>query len=178
MSHWHRLIPFSALIHYYEIGASIERRQNILAFTYALVDPQHEVNWPKKSKIIRKDYLWEKTCLEAFISTPNQKNYFELNLSPSRAWNLYQFTDYRTPDQIPPVAVEQLALVKFEVQKHTIDVEIDLNLLNLADQDIILGINAVIKTTNGLSYFGLVHPKSEADFHDAQGWTITLLRDK
>jgi hypothetical protein len=181
MSHWHRLVPcvvpFSAPIHY-EMGASAERRQNILALTFAMVDPLHEVVWPQKRKITRKDYLWEKTCLEAFISTPNQTEYFELNLSPTRAWNLYHFTNYRTPDQIPPVAVEQSALVKFDVQKHTIDVEIDLNLLNLADQDIILGLNAVIKTTNGLTYFALVHPKPEADFHDARGWTITLLRDE
>lgn len=52
----------------------------------------------------RKDYLWEDTCFECFISHHYQKNapYIEINISPTGAFNLYYFDGYRNPQQMPP----------------------------------------------------------------------------
>ncbi|GAC1368832.1 MAG: DOMON-like domain-containing protein [Aquirhabdus sp.] len=138
-------------------------------------DPLHQISWQVQQQLEQLDYLWENTCFEAFISTPNQREYFELNLSPSLAWNLYRFTDYRTPNDMPPVRVLEPALSKFEIEDHLITVNIDLNALKLADQEIKLGLTAVIKTNDSTEYLTLHHPKSEADFHDSMGWTIRLL---
>lgn len=161
----------------YSIQAKVERVQNTLRLTFELTDPNNEVIWHPQDEIKRQDFLWENTCFEAFIGTSNSTNYFELNLSPSRAWNLYRFSDYRTPNDIPPIAVTEPALIKFDIENLTISAEVDLNALKLGHQHIKLGLTAVIKTADSLHYFAIQHPVLHADFHDAQGWTIQLLPD-
>jgi len=161
----------------YSVQAKVERAQHKLLLTFELSDPNNEVIWHPYDEIKRQDFLWESTCFEVFIGTPSRPNYFELNLSPSRAWNLYRFTDYRTPNDMPPVAVTEPALIKLDVVNHTITAEIDLHTLKLDHQAIKLGLTAVIKTADSLHYFAIQHPVLHADFHDAQGWTIQLLPD-
>lgn len=175
MTNTYQLIPTQPIS--YEITAQVERHQNRLVLKFELTDPQKDVFWPQESEIKRQDFLWESTCFEAFIGIPNHSQYFELNLSPSRAWNLYRFTDYRTPNDMPPVAVIEPALLKFDVEDHTIFAEIDLNALKLTDQEIKIGLTAVIKTVDTLEYLAICHPKSAADFHDSMGWIIRLLPD-
>ena len=177
MAHWHPLIPFSTEPMRYSVKAKVERAQNKLSLTFELIDPQHELIWQPQSGMTRQDYLWENTCFEAFIGSPDHRNYFELNLSPTRAWNLYRFTDYRTPNIMPPLPVHEPALIKFDVTHNTISAEIDLVALELADMEIKLGLTAVIKTADSLHYFAIQHPVLHADFHDSQGWTIRLLPD-
>jgi hypothetical protein len=61
----------------------------------------------------RLDRLWEHTCFEAFLarkssdSTLLLEEYWELNISPSRDWNLYHFDAYRQ-GQRPEEAVESI----------------------------------------------------------------------
>lgn len=181
MTRCYPLIPFrsekNTVKSSYSVNALAFRKTAILTLQFQVNDPRHEIDWPETQNLERRDYLWENTCFEAFISTPNQSEYFELNLSPSLAWNLYHFTDYRSPNDMPPIPVLEPALIKFEVQDHTITVDIDLNTLKLADQEIKLGLTAVIKTSESLDYLAVHHPKSEADFHDSMGWAIRLLPD-
>lgn len=179
MTRCYPLIPFHSekkLIQpEYSVNAFAFRQATTLTIKFEVNDPHHEIDWPEKQKSERCDYLWENTCFEAFISSQNQSEYFELNLSPSLAWNLYRFTDYRTPKAMPPLRVLEPALIKFEVQDHLITVDIDLTTLKLADQEVTLGLTAVIKTADSLDYLAVHHPKSQADFHDSMGWTIRLL---
>lgn len=161
----------------YSVNAFAFREAAILSIEFQVKDPLQEIHWPEKQKIERQDFLWESTCFEAFISTPNKTKYFELNLSPSLAWNLYRFNDYRTPNDMPPIRMLEPALINFDVKEQKISAEIDLNTLKLADQEITLGLTAVIKTAESLDYLAVHHPKSEADFHDAMGWVIRLLPD-
>ncbi|MBC2664723.1 DOMON-like domain-containing protein [Novosphingobium flavum] len=43
----------------------------------------------------RTDGLWQQTCFELFIKTPDEDGYVELNLSPSERWAAYDFATYR-----------------------------------------------------------------------------------
>ncbi len=43
----------------------------------------------------RKHELWKHSCFELFFKKPGETSYFELNFSPSGAWNFYQFSAYR-----------------------------------------------------------------------------------
>lgn len=177
MAHWHSLTPFSAQPMSYSVQAQVERIHDKLMLSFELTDPQNEVIWQPQDEIKRQDFLWENTCFEAFIGTPSTPEYFELNLSPARAWNLYRFTDYRTPNVMPPISVNEPVLLNLDVDHHKISATIDLNMLKLKDIEIKLGLTAVIKTTDSLHYFAIQHPLLHADFHDAQGWTILLLPD-
>ncbi len=87
-----------------------------------------QLDWPVWDPIQVQftDYLWQSTCLECFIaksyvensaeidsaidSIAEQKNqYIEINASPSGRFALYHFSDYRTPNTLPPSALLQLA---------------------------------------------------------------------
>lgn len=178
MTNSYSLTPFSAHPTSYAVEVSAARQKNVLSLIFTVTDPQHQIIWPHAEPTAthhRQDYLWENTCFEAFIGIKNRSEYFELNLSTQLAWNLYRFTDYRTPNTMPPIAVTEPALLRFEVKDHTLLAEIDLTALKLTNQEIQLGLTAVIKTHDSTEYLSLNHPKSEADFHDARGWTIQLL---
>jgi hypothetical protein len=177
MTRCYTLIPFKITENNYAVEAKVQRIQNLLVITFSLYDDKQEVFWPEQETNARQDFLWESTCFEAFISSPDQPKYFELNLSPSLAWNLYQFCGYRTPNSRPPQRATDLAFIDFKVINKTLHTVINLSALNLADQEITLGLTAVIKTATSLEYLAVHHPKSEADFHDSQGWTIRLLPD-
>ncbi len=181
MTRCHPLIPFDLEknigTNKYSVNAFAFLNAAILTLKFQVNDPHHEVDWPEQQKSERCDYLWENTCFEAFISSPNQRSYFEVNLSPSLTWNLYRFTDYRTPNDMPPLRVLEPALIQFEIEDRTITAKIDLNALKLVDQEIQLGLTAVIKTADSLQYLAVHHPKPQADFHDSMGWTIRLVPD-
>jgi hypothetical protein len=174
MTHHYQLIPFSTLPIAYSVGVTVERCHNKLKLSFELIDPQSEAFWPLANEMTRQDFLWESTCFEAFIGSHDRREYFELNLTPSLAWNLYRFSDYRTPNVMPPVAVVEPALTQFGINQDIISAEIDLNVLNIADQDIRLGLTAVIKTAKASHYFALQHSSPQADFHDPRDWIIRL----
>lgn len=54
------------------------------------------------------DFLWEQDCFECFVQIDN-KAYFEINASPTGAFALYHFDDYRTPNTMPPRATKELS---------------------------------------------------------------------
>lgn len=57
---------------------------------------------PATHELNRADFLWENHCLECFFDVGDD-GYVEMNFSPDGKFNLYQFTNYRTPDILPPV---------------------------------------------------------------------------
>lgn len=72
-----------------------------------------KLDWPlwQQKTVWFTDYLWERTCLECFISSHglsdkdniNKSPYIEINACPNGQYALYQFEDYRTPSTLPPV---------------------------------------------------------------------------
>lgn len=66
-----------------------------------------------KAELIRADYLWEKDCFECFIQQPNETGYLEMNANLSGEYNIYQFTAYRSPEIMPPVASDGYSLHSF-----------------------------------------------------------------
>ncbi|WP_410210552.1 hypothetical protein [Aquirhabdus sp.] len=178
MSYWQPLRPHPLSHHAaqktYSVHAHASLVDTRLIVCFEVHDPVHEIFWPAPDQFKQCDYLWENTCFEVFINPSAHTRYFELNLSPSLAWNLYQFSDYRTPNTMPPQRVHELALTKFEVSGQTISAEIDLATLNLAKQTLNIGLTAVIKTQHSLEYLALSHSIDQADFHHSGGWTLSL----
>ncbi|TVQ57143.1 MAG: hypothetical protein EA366_09100 [Spirulina sp. DLM2.Bin59] len=128
---------------------------------------------PRGDRCADADRLWETTCLEAFIAIPGDDSYWEINCSPSGAWQVYRFTGYRTA-----MAVEtQISDLASEIHHHStqfnLTIAMDLSPLGLANQPLELGITAVIATRAGeLSYWALHHPGPAADFHDRRGFRL------
>jgi hypothetical protein len=68
-------------------------------------------------QLYRARNLWEQNCLELFWGFEGDTSYFELNLSLAAhllgAWNLYEFTDYRTPE--PPQDSQAFDLISLKI---------------------------------------------------------------
>lgn len=86
------------------IKAVISLDDKIAHISYAIEKTDWLFLVPASDLCTRKDYLWEHNCLECFFGT-SDLNYIEMNFSPDATqnyYNLYQFSDYRTPNVMPP----------------------------------------------------------------------------
>ncbi|OLF39022.1 MULTISPECIES: hypothetical protein [unclassified Psychrobacter] len=113
-----------------QIGVCIEELQNIrisvkaslvlserkLWLSYQIHLPSAmlaaKLDWPvwQQSRVCFTDYLWQRTCLECFVSSKvadETTNYIEINASPNGQYALYKFDDYRTPSTYPPLPLSQ-----------------------------------------------------------------------
>ncbi len=68
-----------------------------------------QLDWPtwESAQVVFTDYLWERTCLECFITgdileDTQASGYIEINGCPNGRYALYKFEGYRTPASIPP----------------------------------------------------------------------------
>lgn len=126
------------------------------------------------------DGLWQHTCLEAFMALPGEQAYREFNFSPSGQWAAYRFSAARVrqahDDAAQPVVTPALSCHQ---TTRTLQLEAWLPSHALpaarAGQPLLIGLSAVIETTDGqLSYWGLHHPGERPDFHHPGARTLSL----
>ena len=84
-----------------------EAEHAVLELTYEIKLPMpalaEQLCWPSwdKELVGFEDYLWQRTCLECFI-TNDIKSYVEINVSPDGRYAIYHFENYRHPSTLPP----------------------------------------------------------------------------
>lgn len=142
---------------------------------YWLRDPNHLIQWPAPvSEHPRQDFLWEDTCFEIFIGIKDEDEYREVNLSPSQAWQVYQFEEYRYPEDMPPQAAYDIELNSLKRTHYGLNVSLDLTefmlIHKLSWADIFVGLSAVLKTTQGDQFYAMQHSSPNADFHNKRDW--------
>lgn len=122
---------------------------------------------------VRRDLLWEHTCFEAFLGLPDQKDYWELNVSPSGDWNLYRFSGYRE-NGVPEPAIPA-PVVRVQPSAFGLRCSVHVDLRQFWPRSVVphIGLTMVVEELGGaLSYWALSHPGDEADFHDRRGFLI------
>lgn len=168
---------------------SLSRETETLHFRFALVSEPlqqgqglEDVVIPalqSEAKRARKDELWKHTCLELFVSTPENERYLEMNLSPSGDWNLYEFTRYR--EGMSPVMVASPP--SLEVTQHEPKISWDWQgALHLpADSSfaraasLVIGATCVLEYTGGeREYWALCHAGEKPDFHLRKSFVIQI----
>jgi hypothetical protein len=115
----------------------------------------------------RQDELWKATCFEFFLAIKDQPGYWEFNMSPSGDWNVYRMNAYRRIGFREEMTISQLPFefIK-EAGRYFLEVTIDLSLVIPPEDELQIGVTAVIQTKDGQeSYWALVHPAPHADFH-------------
>jgi len=158
----------------------IRREGEQLAVTYRLHDPEQTLAIPPLAPTPqRRDGLWQATCVELFLALPGQKSYRELNLSPSGDWAVYRLEGYRqglTPD--PAWSALPLRRKDASTDGNGI-LELQLNTPLppelAAAPELEVAITAVLQSRDGTcSYWALLHPGPEADFHRREGFALRL----
>ena len=158
------------------IQGTIARPPKGLALSFVLQGNMDGLVLPPAAERTRCDNLWQSTCLEMFWAEEGKKNYWELNLAPSGAWNVYAFTDYRTGMQ----REERIQDPLLKIQQHTSDtfaltVELEISSLHAEHASLRLGISAVLEHRDSrLSYWALAHPEAKPDFHAPKAFLLRL----
>lgn len=161
------------------VGAIEQQVPAAVNVGFWLRDPNQWLLYPEPvAAHSRQDYLWQHTCYEIFIGVKGQDYYREVNLSPSQAWQAYQFEEYRFPEDMPPLPADDIALNHLQRTHYGLNVSLDLSQFMRQNQlkwsDLYLGLTAVLETTQGMHYFAMQHSSPQADFHNKRDWLHQL----
>lgn len=146
------------------LGFSIEAPDGVLVLPARAIRPA------------RRDRLWEHTCCEAFVGTPDGEPYAELNLSPSGDWALWSFDGYRAGMRAAASDVPRTRILQ-QSRELRIDAIVPADALAavLGAPPYAIGLSAVIETKDGAhAYFALAHSEPRPDFHARAARTLVL----
>ncbi|HKD70307.1 MAG TPA: DOMON-like domain-containing protein [Candidatus Binataceae bacterium] len=120
--------------------------------------------------------LWRHTCFEAFIAAAGQTAYHEFNFAPSGEWAVYALRGYRDGVPIRDETMRPHIAVRSSSNRLELDAVIRLDSLSALHPraSLRIGLAAVIEAGDGLSYWALRHRAGKPDFHDAEGFALSL----
>jgi hypothetical protein len=172
------LIPFPASnLPALAITGRISHQNHVLSLHYSLDGNTGAILLPSASlNPSRKDELWKATCFEFFLGIKDQPGYWEFNMSPSGDWNVYRMDAYRRIGFREETGIPHLPFeFKTDSEKYILNVSVDLRPIIQHGQELQMGITAIIQTKDGAeSYWALVHPAAEADFHLRESFILPL----
>ncbi len=121
------------------------------------------------------DGLWRHSCFECFVGGAHGTAYREFNFSPSGDWAAYAFRAERVRDSAAATLPAPRIACTHDDRTLTLDAWLPTAALPATDIETLLGLTAVIETSDGsLSYWALHHPAPQPDFHHRAGWTARL----
>jgi hypothetical protein len=159
-----------------EITGTVELQAGTVSVTYHISGATERVKYSGVgAQPARQNELWRTTCFELFIKSTSATEYWEVNLAPSRAWNVYHFTAYRSELQ-PELRIADINIVTEVAQARLTHLRVAVPLPPpLAGHKLAIGISSVIEDTAGnLYYFALRHRGAKPDFHDQSCFDIIL----
>ena len=120
--------------------------------------------------------LWRHTCFEVFIAPQGQTAYHEFNFAPSKEWAVYAFSGYRKGGLVTDKTLRPEISVRSTGTRLEMDALVRLDRLSADHPRATLKVSlaAVIETSEGLSYWSLLHPANKPDFHNADGFSLVL----
>ena len=114
----------------------------------------------------RRSGLWNDHCFELFIGAPGSDVYWEWNLAPSGHWQCFRFSQYRKNRTLSELLTLSSCVSHCKADAYALEAE----LFRSQDpiwqkQSLKIGLCAVIRSGEDLSYFALNHG-ARPDFHD------------
>lgn len=162
----------------HSLAVRLHASGNALLLRYTLVGDIDALHIPPPGPPQRADGLWQDTCFEAFIKSPEPSaGYYEFNFSPSAAWAAYRFDGYRQGMADATLAEPPAISLSHSAGRLELDAFIRLDgLPTLAETaGLRLALSAVVKDRRGgLSYWACAHPPGKPDFHHPDSFVCTL----
>ncbi|MFA6900938.1 MAG: hypothetical protein WC256_12120, partial [Desulfurivibrionaceae bacterium] len=104
-----------------------------------------------------------------------EKNYWELNLAPSGAWNVYAFTEYRTGMRQEDRVGEPRIETARTPDTFSLTAELGIGTLHADNAPLRVGVSGVLQHRDTrLSYWALAHPEEKPDFHAPQFFLLRV----
>jgi hypothetical protein len=172
------LIPFPApALPALTIMGRISFQNNLLSLHYSLAGNIDDVLLPPALlKPSRRNELWKTTCFEFFLAIKGRPQYWEFNMSSSGDWNVYRMEAYRRIGFREETSIRRIPLeIKKNATDFVLDVAVDLNPIIQREQNLEIGVTAVIQTKDGnQTFWALTHPAPQADFHLRESFVLTV----
>ncbi|MGB3672502.1 MAG: DOMON-like domain-containing protein [Phormidesmis sp.] len=190
------LVPFAPLPERIDltVTGTSTREGTQLSLSYLMAGDLDAVVLPTLSSThARQDRLWEQTCFEVFWALGAEKSdedpYWELNFSPTGAWNVFALEGYRQGRTEAMDAADLPFTVSHSSEGLRLDVSVDLGALlsseasdQLASAQLApaqvqwrLGIGVVMVLGSGEeTFWAIAHPGPTADFHRSDSFTLLL----
>ena len=133
------------------------------------------ISLPPARRPERRDRLWTSTCFELFWGIAGEEGYWEFNLSPVGHWNVYALDGYRRGMRREERISGLVTGSEASFGHYRIWAELDLSGLSLGNAPLSAGLSAILDHGEGrLSYWALVHPGEQPDFHRREAFAIGL----
>jgi len=157
------------------IQGTVERTPEALVLSFLLQGNLGDLILPAAPEGKRCDNLWQATCLEMFWAEEGRKNYWELNLAPTGAWNVYAFTDYRAGMRREERVAEPLIQIGRTPDSFSLTAELMIGTLHENTPSLRIGVSAVLRHQDSrLSHWALAHPENRPDFHASQSFLLRV----
>lgn len=159
----------------FSLGAKVSRfGADLLEFEFVVAGPVKELVLPPVQPGECADELWKASCFEAFLKPAGRTAYREFNFSPSSRWAAYDFEDYR--DGMAAASDVAIGIRCAATGDDRLLLTARIACLRFADIDgTALGLSAILEHTDGTkSYWALVHPPGQPDFHDPACFAATI----
>ena len=161
-----------------QIEVEIERsRSDQLTLSFTLTGNISRIALPHVSAPIRRAELWKRSCFEAFLRSVKNSQYYEFNFSPSTEWAAYKFDEYRTKmREAPEIDAPQINWWSVG-NSYTLQVRLKIgSMTGMVRATWQIGLSAVIEERSGSkSYWSLVHPTENPDFHHPASFVYELM---
>lgn len=151
-------------------GVSSRSDENSLFVRFDIRGEVQKILWPNSPSEGRHHELWKQTCFELFgaSSLSADSPYFEVNVSPTGAWNIYDFSSYRQGMTESPSS--SILETSFTISEDQALLEFQLSLGSPVPK--FIGLTCVVQTKEGdTQYWALQHSSPQADFHDKKTWS-------
>lgn len=159
---------------HFTLTGTLARQSNILAICYTLCGPLGELMLPAIAPHpTRQHDLWKTTCFEFFLAIQDTPQYWEFNFSPAGHWNVYRFDGYRQGMQEELAWTTLPVSLEYQAQSFGLTLELDLSPIISPDRSLEIAISTIIQLREGgITYWALIHPGSQADFHRRDSFII------
>jgi hypothetical protein len=160
----------------FDITCTVGRCDNGVLLAYTLRGDLSRAAIPRRAEAaMRKDRLWEDTCLECFIAEGASDGYLEFNLSPAGHWNVYRFDAYRMGMREEPCFSALPIEIHVQARIMRLSCRIDLSAVGMNRRIVHMAPCAVIRSSDGQkSYWAPVHPGSAPDFHRRDAFILQI----
>ena len=152
------------------VEASLEIEDKNFKLEYQVKGEVNNYIFSKPSREKRANELWRATCFELFLAPKESLNYWELNLSPSKAWNFYAFDNYKLCMREEKNI--SLPIIHISQKKNNYSLSLKFNFdRELKEADFNLAVILLDREKNR-HFYSINRKENGVDFHDRGYWSI------